>query len=247
MAPRESLNFRNQVTLRIPGVWTGPKELVERLPEGVRCTGEELVLADGERFEFNPLPADQEFPAIFAQSCPKLPTAQERADIEDFTVNICLTGPGGSLTAAKQIMAAGAAVLQAGGAGVFIDNCGLAHGASDWLTLFDSADDGGAYWAFVATVRGETELYSMGMHVLGCRDAIIPSTGDEEYDRRTLHSFLGYTAFSGALLHDGDIVNDPTLPTFRVATQADDRAPRDAPMFNPYGRWKLATIDATLN
>jgi hypothetical protein len=248
MAQRESLNFRiPQVTLRIPGVWTGPKELVERLPEGVRCTGEELVLADGERFEFNPLPADQEFPAIFAQSCPKLPTAQERADIEDFTVNICLTGPGGSLTAAKQIMAAGAAVLEAGGAGVFIDNCGLAHGASDWLTLLESADDGGAYWAFVATVRGDAEIYSMGMHILGCRDAIIPSTGDEEFDRRTLHSFLGYTAFSGALLHDGDIVNDPTLPTFRVATQADDRVPSDAPMFNPYGRWKLATIDATLN
>jgi hypothetical protein len=248
MAQRDSHSLRvPQVTLRIPGVWTGPQEFVERLPQGVRCTGEELVLADGARFEFNPLPTDQEFPAIFAQSCPKLPTEQERADIEDFTVNICLTGPGGSLTAARQIMAAGAAVLEAGGAGVFIDNCGLAHGASDWLTLLDSADDGGAYWAFVATVRGEAEIYSMGMHVLGCRDAIIPSTGDEEYDRRTLHSFLGYTAFSGALLHDGDIVNDPTLPTFRVATQADDRVPNDAPMFNPYGRWKLATIDATLN
>jgi hypothetical protein len=144
-------------------------------------------------------------------------------------------------------MAAGAVVLEAGGAGVFIDNCGLAHGASDWLTLLDNFGDGGAYWAFVATVRGDAELYSLGMHVLGCRDAIIPSTGDEEYDRRTLHSFLGYTAFSGVAMRDGDIVNDPSLPAFRVSKLADDPTPYDAPMFNPYGRWKLGAIDASLN
>jgi hypothetical protein len=78
-------------------------------------------------------------------------------------------------------------------------------------------------------------------------DANIPSTGDEEYDRRTLHSFLGYTAFSGVRMRDGDIVNDPSFPAFRVAAQPDDRVPSDAPMFNPFGRWKLGAIDASQN
>jgi hypothetical protein len=140
-----------------------------------------------------------------------------------------------------------AAVLSAGGAGVFVDNSGIAHGATDWLTLLDSADNGGLYWAFVMAVQSDAELYSMGMHVLGCRDAIIPRTDDHERDYRTLHSFLGYTAFSGAAIRDGDVVSDPVLPTFRAHAEPDDRTPTNAPMFNPYGRWRLVPVDVERN
>jgi hypothetical protein len=162
-------------------------------------------------------------------------------------VNICLTGRGGSIAAAKRIMAGAAAVLAAGGAGVFVDNSGIAHGATDWRTLLDSADEGGVYWAFISTVRGEDELYSVGMHILGFRDAIIPSTGNDEYDHRALNSFLGYTAFSGATIEEGEVVSDTVLPTFRVHMQPDDRVPADAPMFNPYGRWRLVAVDVQQN
>jgi hypothetical protein len=171
----------------------------------------------------------------------------EREQIEKYKVNICLTGRGGSIEAARQLMAAAAAVLTAGGAAVFIDNSGLAHGATDWFTLLESADNGGVYWAFVSTVRGDAELYSVGMHMLGCRDAIIPATGDDEFDYRTLHSFLGFTAFSGAKLRDGEVVSDTSLPTFQVHAQTDDRFPADAPMFNPYGRWRLVPFDVQRN
>jgi hypothetical protein len=236
-----------EVTLRIPGAWSEPQEFFSRLPRGCRSTESGIVLADGAEFELNVLPADEEFPQIFAQSCPKLPTEDERGRIDNYTVNICVTGPGGSVTAAKQLMAAAAAVLTAGGAGVFVDNSGIAHGASDWLTLLDSADNGGAYWAFVSAIPTDDELYSMGMHVLGCRDAIIPRTGHEDFDLRTLHSFLGYTAFSGVPLNDGEMVGDPVLPNFRIRAEADDRVPADAPMFNAYGRWRLVPIDVELN
>lgn len=236
-----------EVTLRIPGSWSGLVELIERLPRGCNCAPGSLVLADGSQFEMNVLPADEEFPGIFASSCPKTPTGEEREQIEDYKVNVCLTGRGGSLDAAKQMMAAAAAVLRAGAAGVFVDNSALAHGATDWLTLLDSADDGGLYWAFVGTVRSKEVLYSVGMHVLGFRDAIIPATGNDDFDYRTLHSFLGFTAFSGAPVKDGDLVNDPVLPTFHVHSQPDDRFPVDAPMFNPYGRWRLAPLDSQRN
>jgi hypothetical protein len=217
------------------------------LPRGCRCTAEALVLADGSEFELHAVPADEEFPQIFADSCPKLPTESERDRIDGYKVNICLTGRGGSVAAAKQIMSAAAAVLAAGGAGVFVDNSGIAHGATDWLTLLDSADDGGVYWAFVSTVRSTDEYYSIGMHILGFRDAIIPSTGDKERDYRTIHSFLGYTAFSGVTLNDGEMVGDVVLPNFRVYSQADDRTPSEAPMFNPFGRWKLVPLDGLRN
>jgi hypothetical protein len=236
-----------EVTLRIPGTWREPEEFYSRLPRGCHCTADALVLEDGSQFELHALQADEEFPQVFADSCPKLPTESERERIDNYQVNICLTGPGGSIEAAKRLMAGAAAIIAAGGAGVFVDNSGIAHGASDWLTLFDSADDGGVYWAFISTVRTGKELYSVGMHILGFRDAIVPSTGDEEFDYRALHSFLGYSAFSGATLQDGDVVRDAVLPTFSAHAQPDDRVPENAPMFNPHGRWRLAPIDAQRN
>jgi hypothetical protein len=236
-----------EVTLRIPGAWTEPREFFESLPRSVRASERGIVLPDGTEFELHTRPADEEFPKIFAGSCPKLPSDDERRRTENYTINVCLIGRGGSVAAAKLIMEAAAAVLAAGGAGVFVDNSGIAHGAGDWLTLFDSADESGVYWAFVCAVRTESELYSMGMHVLGFRDAIIPCTGHEEFDYRTLHSFLGYTAFSGAALADGDVVGDAVLPTFRLSALADDRVEASAPMFNPYGRWRLAAVDVERN
>lgn len=247
MRTSDSRQLAPEVTLRIPGVWSEPEEFYSQLPRGCRCTPEALVLADGMEYELNVLPADEEFPQVFASSCPKLPTEDERDRIDQYKVNVCLTGRGGSVEAAKQIMSAAGAVLTAGGAGVFVDNSGLAHGATDWLTLLDSADDGGVYWAFVSAVRTDDELYSIGMHVLGFRDAIIPRTGVEERDYRTLHSFLGYTAFSGATLRDGEMVGDVVLPNFRVHAQPDDRVPANAPMFNPYGRWRLVPLDGLRN
>jgi hypothetical protein len=236
-----------EVTLRIPGTWKHPEEFFGRLPRGCQMTKTGIVLSDGSEFELHAVGADDEFAGLFAGSCPKMPTLEEREQIENYTVNVCLIGRGGSLEAARGIMAAGAAVLAAGGAGVFVDNSGIAHGATDWLTLFDDAIDGGVFWAFVSTVRSDEELNSVGMHVLGFRDAIIPSTGNQEFDCRTLHSFLGYTAFSGAAIGDGDMVGDPVLPTFRAYMQPDDRVAASAPMFNPYGRWKLVPIEGELN
>jgi hypothetical protein len=236
-----------EVTLRIPGTWSGPEEFFERLPDECRPTDKGFMLPDGSEFELHVLPADDEFPSIFAGSCPKLPTESERERIENYTVNICLIGSGGSLAAARQVMAAAAAVLATGGAGVFVDNSGIAHGATDWLTLCDDAEEGGVYWAFISTVRSEEELYSIGMHILGFRDAIVPSTGNDEYDSRTLHSFLGFTAFSGATINDGDVVGDAVLPTFHAHMQPDQRVPAGTAMFNPFGRWRLVPLDTQQN
>ncbi len=236
-----------EVTLRIPGAWREPAEFFEKLPPGCRSTEHGLVLDDGTEFELNVLPADEEFPRIFAGACSKMPLDEECERIENYRVNMCLTGRGGSIEAAKRIMQAAAAVLEAGGAGVFVDNSGIAHGATDWQTLLSDADNGGVYWAFVSAVSSESEVYSLGMHILGFRDAIIPSTGNSEYDSRTLHSFLGYTAFSGAAIEDGELFGDAVLPTFRAYSQPDDRVPEDAPMFNPHGRWRLVPVDAQRN
>src|SRR5215471_16032006 len=133
-------NDAPKITLRIPGNWSHPGELLERLPEGFRLTPEELVLPDGRKIDFIPMAPDDQFPRIFESSCRRPPSDDELAAVARYTVNVGLTGPGGSMESAATMMRAGAAIVRAGGAGVFIDNSGLAYGGADWIEL---ADDGG--------------------------------------------------------------------------------------------------------
>src|SRR5438132_14413552 len=107
-----------EVVLRIPGRWSHPGELIEGLPAGYRLTPEALVRADGTKVEFNPMPPDDQFAEIFRSSCRRPPTDEELAKVVGYTVNIGLSGPGGSLEAARTMMEAGAAIVRAGGIGV---------------------------------------------------------------------------------------------------------------------------------
>ena len=106
-------------------------------------------------------------------------TADELATVAGYTVNVLLSGPGGSMPAAHAMMQAGAAVLRAGGAGVFIDNCALAHGGQHWLDMTEDGSPDALSFAFVAIVRGKTEVWTMGMHVLGLRDIVMKRTDIE--------------------------------------------------------------------
>src|SRR5262245_66085488 len=126
-------NERPTVTLRIPGGWAHPGELLERLPEGVRLTPDELILPGGEKIEFIPLAPDGQFPGIFRSSCRRPPREDELAVVSRYTVNVGLTGPGGSLESALTMMQAGAAIVRAGGAGGLIGNCRLSQWGRGWI------------------------------------------------------------------------------------------------------------------
>src|SRR5258708_24268721 len=129
------------IALRIPGRWSHPRELIQRLPAGCRLTGEALILPDGTQVGFGAMAADNQFAQIFRSSCRQPATEDELATVAGYTVNVLLSGPGGSMEAARAMMQAGAAVVQAGGAGVFIDNSTLAHGGRQ---LLERAQQGGA-------------------------------------------------------------------------------------------------------
>src|SRR5262245_44144264 len=121
------------VALRIPGQWSHPRDLVRRLPAGWRLTPERLIAPDVTPVEFGALAADDQFAQIFRSSSRRPATEDELATVDGYTVNVVLSGPGGSPRAARAMMEAGAAVVRAGGAGVFIDNSALAHGGGYWL------------------------------------------------------------------------------------------------------------------
>ncbi|MFL5243127.1 MAG: hypothetical protein ACJ8FY_13555 [Gemmataceae bacterium] len=229
------------IALRIPGKWSGPRELIERLPSGYRLTPEALIFPDGSQVDFGGSRADDQFAQIFRSSCRQLPTADELATVDGYTVNVFLSGPGGSLEAARRMMQAGAVLVRAGGAGVFIDNSTLAHGGRNWLEM---TEDGGAdalSFAFVAIVRGQTEVWTMGMHALGLRDLVM-KRDDIESGGFDIVEAIRYLSRGDKPIDDGHIIADLDGPRFQVFNQNDTQSPVGSPMHNPFGRLKLVSL-----
>src|SRR4051794_22152897 len=161
------------IALRIPGKWSHPSELIGRLPDGCRLTAEALILPDTTRVDFGAMAADEQFAEIFRSSCRQPATEDELAAVDGYRVNVVLSGPGGSMQAARAMMQAAAALVRAGGAGVFIDNSALAHGGRHWLEMTEDGGPDALSFAFVAIVRGRADVWTMGMHVLGLPDVVM--------------------------------------------------------------------------
>lgn len=230
-----------EIALRIPGQWSRPQDLIERLPVGFRLTPEALVLPDGVRVEFGAVDADAQFAGIFRTSCRQPATDDELETVDGYTVNVVLSGPGGSMQAARTMMQAGAAIVRAGGAGVFIDNCGLAHGARNWLEMAADGGPDALSFAFVAIVRGEADVWTMGMHVLGLRD-IVMKRADLESGDFDIVEVIRYLCQGEKPVADGHLLADLHGPRFQVFEEdcMDIRA--RSPMHNPFGQLRLVTI-----
>lgn len=229
------------IALRIPGKWSHPKELIKGLPSGYRLTPDTLILPDKTEVGFGAAAADDEFAKIFRDSCRQPATAEELAIVDDYAVNVFLMGPGGSLEAARTMMQAGAAVVQAGGAGIFIDNCGLAHGGGHWLEMTDDGGPDALSFAFVAIVRGKTDVYTMGMHVLGLRD-IVMKRADVEAGDFDIVEVIRYVARGDKPVEDGHVIADQGGPRFQAFTQGSAPGFEGSAMHNPFGRLKLVSM-----
>jgi hypothetical protein len=228
------------IALRIPGPWSHPRELVERLPEGCRLTGDALILPDATEIGFGAAKADDQFAQIFRSSCRRPPTDGELAAVDEYKVNIFLMGPGGSLQAAQTMMHAAAVIVQAGGAGVFIDNSTLAHGGQDWLAMTEEGSSDAISFAFVAIVAGKIDVCTMGMHVLGLRDIVMKRVDCDQFD---IVEVIRYVSRSDKPIDDGHLIADLSGPRFQAfATSADARIPAGSPMHNPFGRFKLVSL-----
>jgi hypothetical protein len=230
------------VTMRIPGQWSNPQDLIDRLPQGCRLTPESLVLPDGAEFEFDAHEADNQFAEIFRTSCRRLPTEAERNIIDNYTVNTLLRGPGGSLESARGLMRAASAIIQAGGAGVFVDNSGLSHGGENWLYYTDDGSSDAVSFAFVSIVRGKEEVFTIGMHILGLRDVLM-KRADIEQDGYDIVEVIRYLAAGEKPVDDGHILADLSGPRFQAFTIDGDPRMQGSPMYNPFGRLRLVSVN----
>jgi hypothetical protein len=229
------------VALHIPGQWAHPKELLERLPEGCRLTPDTLILPDSTEVDFGAAAADDQFAQIFRSSCRQPPTEDELAAVDAYTVNVFLSGPGGSMQTARTMMQAGAAMVRAGGAGVFIDNCALAHGGQNWLAMTEDGGPDALSFAFVGIIRGKAQVWTMGMHVLGLRD-IVMKRADVEEDDFDIVEVIRYLARGEKPVEEGHVIADLDGPRFRAFAESSPDDLEGSPMHNPFGRLKLVSL-----
>lgn len=198
-------------------------------------------MPDGTKVDFDVADADDKFAKIFRSSCRQPPTQEEQATVDGYAANVLLSGPGGSLEAAHAMMKAGSAIIRAGGAGVFNDNSGLAHGGENWTAM---TDDGGAdalSFAFVTIVRGKTDVWTMGMHVLGFRD-IVMKRADIEVGGFDIIEMIRYVCRNEKPLENAHIIADLDGPRFQLFTAESDPNLAGSPLENPFGRWKLVSM-----
>jgi hypothetical protein len=230
-----------RVTLRIPGDWSHPGELLDRLPDGFRLTPEALLTPSGATIEFTPMPPDGEFPQIFESSCRRPPTSDELAIVARYTVNVGLSGPGGSLDAALTMMQAGAAIVRAGGAGVFIDNSALAHGGDDWINMTEDGSPDAISFAFASIVRGRHEFYTMGMHVMGFADLVMRRS-DIDDPGDMIVEIIRYVCGSEKPVGAGHLLAHELGPRYQVLEAPGDEFDDQSPMHNPFGRLRIVSL-----
>lgn len=228
------------IILRVPGSWSGPEQLARGLPRGYRLEGGGLVVPGGRVIELGALPRDSMFPAVFERSAGL--EAWQRRSIDRTTVLVCLIGPGGSEDAARCMLAGLDGLLKAGGLGAFVDNSGAAMWRDDWLTVVADGSIEALLASLVRRYRSPDEVWSLGMHVIGLRDAVLARSSDAESDGADLNEFLLYSCDPDWAIGEGDLVGDETGPRYRLSRESATLVPEDSPLHNPYGRWRLQPL-----
>ena len=218
------------VTLRIPAPWSHPSDLFKRLPDGFRLTEKFLMLPDDRRVEIEFAQPDDQFADVFRSACRSTPTQDEIKTIENYAANCLLTGHfdfatiDDHLDAARLMMQAGAAIVRAGGGGVFIDNGAVSHGGQQWIAMTEDGGVDAMSFAFAAVVGGKTETWTMGMHVLGKPDIAMRSVDISE-DGSEIIEMIQYLCVSDRPIADGHILADEQGPRFKAKQMPDEKKP----------------------
>lgn len=197
-------------------------------------------MPDGTPVEVGFFPRDDQFSQIFRSVCRRPPTKKELALVDGYTLNLTLSGRGGSKESAWRIMNAAATIVRAGGGGVFIDNSMLAHGGQFWLEMTEDGGMDALSFAFAGIVHAETDIYTLGMHVLGLRDIVLKQADIEDY--YDIVDLIRAMVRDDARMENGHIRADVKGPCFRYTEEDDGAAKPGSAAHNPFGRYCLEKL-----
>ena len=140
------------------------------------------------------------------------------------------------------MLQAGAAVIRAGGAGVFTDNSLLAHGGTHWIEM---ADDGGAdalSFAFCGIVQGQQEVRTIGMHIFGLPEFVMRRS-DADADDTALLDIIRYACAADHPIGNGHLLADANGSRFKAEAAESKQSKPGSPMYNPYGQLNLVSVE----
>jgi hypothetical protein len=165
-------------------------------------------------------------------------TAEDLSMLESHTFVLYLVADGGSRSQAEAAMAAAAGLLRAGGFAVKVESAGLAHSRDTWLRFVEQRHLFTAHQAFVVYVTG-TQVYSCGMHNLGCRDAVVAREQAED-PVELLRCFTQYVFAEQPAIKAGETFSvGPDAPVYRLREEPCTLYGDDELFTNPFGLWRL--------
>lgn len=237
------------IVLGIPGPWPDHVEFANALSGGGRgfglCDGQLTHAASGQQFGLEMMEHDPGLRLAFELANRQSLAPADLDRIATHRQTAYLFGPGGSLGAARNLMQAAAAVLDAGGYGVKVETAGVALSAQDWLeqTRRRETHVGALYIAYVALIGRQGQFYSCGMHNLGFPDAIVSAGLAAAQAGALLRGFLMQIIHEQPLLVSGEtVVNDESGKQYRITHEPCHTFPPDDPFHNPFGVWRLQPL-----
>lgn len=238
-----------EIVLAVPGNWLNRAGIVTAIAKkgrGYLLAGDILSNpATGENFDLEIAGHDPDLIETFIPAGRGLLSLQDFAALDHHTFTLYLTGPGGSLETARQIMDAGAALLWSGGIALRVESSGTVHSAGQWLNCvrYQDSDLAAIFDAFVLLNRQDDTVFSCGMHNFGFRDGIISIKNSQEEPVQTLQTFLLYLMQENPELKDGTIFStQPGLPHYRLKSESCTAYQPGDLVYNPYGLWRLNKI-----
>ncbi len=246
-------NAPPMVEVWVPGPWADRTAFMHALAQGTgggfQADGETLVdtaTKTGAPFEF--LPAQRELPTWMANGSGAAFSDAETAAIANHRALVVLEIAADQPDLAGRLLRLTGAVKRAGGFGVRLGRCGLAHPWARWEEWLGNDGAEGLHRALIAQVVDAERgwVSSFGMNQLGLPDTAYDGDDFEADMANTLvFVFNMFQHHERPKLADGHTFSlDETAPVMQLAHEADDRFATSDPYFNPHGLWVLSPAEA---
>lgn len=238
-----------QIILRIPGLWAARINIlldISRSKTGYLFADDFLLnTRTSQRFSVLVEEHNPNIEAAFRELSSNNIDNPTLAAIGKNTHCLYFTTPAFAPDDARAAMRACDALLTAGGIAVLVESSGKVHTSQAWHELQSRADSTGLYDAFVTQMLDgpNRTYYTLGMHNLGKRDAIL--TGD-------LLATKAPTLIRDFMLHTISTEDDPTsgrtfpakddVPAFKISHEACTTFPPGNVYHNPYGMWRIEIL-----
>ena len=234
-----------KVDILIPGNWHDKRDLGGRLASAEKCLFLGMVLRDLKTSTHYTAWVTQDWTRQnYCEEFPELALGKtedpQRGD--SIPSVFVIESEVGSVEQLKILCKVISALLEVGGLGVKITNCGKVISKEVWQKLSFCPQT--LFEIFVSICHTEKGVFSCGMSNFGSRDVFAPLTKDAD-SIGLIQSFAWYVLQERPVIKDGETFSlHPESPNFKILESTDEvNRGTDHPFYNPLGFWKLWPLE----